>query len=156
MHWYMDKNFEKLLLVPKADCRKVCIKFILCIIPCLNFTKKDSYLTWANMNCGYYMNSVQLNQSKRQSHWGLSCRLQKCLSPWIEDWTETLIKLWQSWGTLMIQGIRKRKLWHNCYYYIVRENWLTHQQQLFLGTGQRSSDKPQNLNNVITFLTESR
>ena len=36
----MDNNFEKLLLVPKADSREVCIKFMLCITPCLNFTKK--------------------------------------------------------------------------------------------------------------------
>ena len=41
-------------------------------------------------------------------------QVTKMLSPWIEDCTETLIKLLQSWGTLRIQPL-DRTLWkENC------------------------------------------
>ena len=54
----------------------------------------------------------------------------KVLSPWIEDWnTNQVMTILRNPDDAAIRwGILKRKLWYNCHYFIVRENWLTHQQ----------------------------
>ena len=79
MHDIWTKNSEKLLLVPKADCRKVRIKFML-YHTLLEFYKKMT-LNMSKYELGHYLSSVTIKSVKKTMSLRPFMQVTKVLSP---------------------------------------------------------------------------